>query len=238
MIEINKIYNEDNIETMAKMPNDFIDLIITSPTYEDVSGAGYGAKSKDVLFLKFYSDYLGKLFYEYERILKPSGQIFFNIKSKTFEKTLRTPHWIEFLDGFQKLKLKSYIIWKYAGSFDSTNKRFHLDYEIIYHLSKTDDIYLNENCGISDPLSSVWYIPHNIPKKERVHPTQMPEALVDRILKIASKGDELVYDSFMGSGTTAVVCKKNGLKWIGSELNPTNYEIANKRISDIPKTLF
>ena len=232
-MEINKIYNEDNIETMAKMPNDFIDLIITSPTYEDVSGAGYGAKSKDVLFLKFYSDYLGKLFNEYERILKPTGQIFFNIKSKTFEKTLRTPHWIEFLDGFQKLKLKSYIIWKYAGSFDSTNKRFHLDYEIIYHLSKTDDIYLNEKCGIPDALTSVWYVPHNIPKNERIHPTQMPEALVERILKVASKGDELVYDSFMGSGTTAVVCKKNGLNWIGSELNPDNYENATNRINAI-----
>ncbi len=232
-MEINKIYNEDNLETMAKMPNDFIDLIITSPTYEDVSGAGYGAKSKDVLFLKFYSDYLGKLFTEYERILKPTGQIFFNIKSKTFDKTLRTPHWIEFLDGFQKLKLKSYIIWKYAGSFDSTNKRFHLDYEIIYHLSKTDDIYLNENCGIPDALTSVWYVPHNIPKNERIHPTQMPEALVERILKITSKGNELVYDSFMGSGTTAVVCKKNGLNWIGSELNPDNYENANNRINAI-----
>ena len=232
-MEINKIYCEDNLETMAKMPNDFIDLIITSPTYEDVSGAGYGAKSKDVLFLKFYSDYLGKLFTEYERILKPTGQIFFNIKSKTFDKTLRTPHWIEFLDGFQKLKLKSYIIWKYAGSFDSTNKRFHLDYEIIYHLSKTDDIYLNENCGIPDALTSVWYVPHNIPKNERIHPTQMPEALVERILKITSKGNELVYDSFMGSGTTAVVCKKNGLNWIGSELNPDNYENANNRINAI-----
>ena len=232
-MEINKIYNEDNLETMAKMPNDFLDLIITSPTYEDVSGAGYGAKSKDVLFLKFYSDYLGKLFNEYERVLKPTGQIFFNIKSKTFEKTLRTPHWIEFLDGFQKLKLKSYIIWKYAGSFDSTNKRFHLDYEIIYHLSKTDDIYLNENCGIPDALTSVWYVPHNIPKNERIHPTQMPEALVERILKITSKGNELVYDSFMGSGTTAVVCKKNGLNWIGSELNPDNYKNANNRINTI-----
>ena len=229
-MEINKIYNEDNLKTMAKMPNDFIDLIITSPPYEDVSGAGYGAKSKDILFLKFYSDYLGKLFSEYERILKPTGQIYFNIKSKTANKTLRTPHWIEFLEGFSNLKLKSYIIWKYSGSFDSTNKRFHLDYEIIYHLSKTDDIYLNEKCGVHDALSSVWNIPHNIPKTERVHPTQMPEALVERILKVASKGDELIYDSFMGSGTTAIVCNKFGLKWIGSEMNPENFEIAEKRL--------
>lgn len=176
------------------------------------------------------SDYLGKLFDEYERILKPTGQIFFNIKSKTFDKTLRTPHWIEFLDGFQKLKLKSYIIWKYTGSFDSTKKRFHLDYEIIYHLSKTDDIYLNENCGINDALSSVWYIPHNIPSDDRLHPTQMPIAVVERILKVASKGDEIVYDSFMGSGTTAIASEMFNLKWIGSELNPDNVKIATKRI--------
>jgi len=233
IMEINKIYNEDNLQTMARMPNDFVDLIITSPPYEDISGAGYGSKSKDVLFIKFYSDYLCKLFSEYERILKPTGQIYFNIKSKTFDKTLRTPHWIEFLEEFSNLKFKSYIIWKYSGSFDSTNKRFHLDYEIIYHLSKTDDIYLNEDCGIHDPLSSVWNIPHNISKKERLHPTQMPQALVDRILKVASRPTDLVYDSFMGSGTTAVACKKNNINWIGSELNPTHYENAIKRINDL-----
>ena len=232
-MEINKIYNEDNLETMARMPNDYVDLIITSPPYEDISGAGYGAKSKDILFIKFYSDYLSKLFGEYKRILKPTGQIYFNIKSKTFDKTLRTPHWIEFLDSFTDLKFKSYIIWKYSGSFDSTNKRFHLDYEIIYHLSKGDDIYLNENCGIHDPLSSVWNVPHNIPKNERLHPTQMPEALVDRILKVASRPTDLVYDSFMGSGTTAVVCKKNGINWIGSELNPENYKNAINRLNSI-----
>jgi len=232
-MEINKIYNEDNLETMARMPNDYVDLIITSPPYEDISGAGYGAKSKDILFIKFYSDYLSKLFGEYKRILKPTGQIYFNIKSKTFDKTLRTPHWIEFLDNFTDLKFKSYIIWKYSGSFDSTNKRFHLDYEIIYHLSKGDDIYLNEDCGIHDPLSSVWNVPHNIPKNERLHPTQMPEALVDRILKVASRPTDLVYDSFMGSGTTAVVCKKNGINWIGSELNPENYQNAINRLNSI-----
>ena len=236
-MKINTIYNEDNLDTMANMPNNFIDLIITSPPYEDVNGAGYGAKSKDILFLKFYSDYLEKLFNEYERIIKPTGQIFFNIKSKTFNKKLSTPHWIEFIESFKNLKFKSFIIWKYAGSFDSTKKRFHLDYEIIYHLSKGDDIYLNENCGIHDPLSSVWYVPHNIKSSERIHPTQMPEALVERILKVASKKDYLVYDSFMGSGTTAIVCIKNGLDYMGSELNTDNFNNANKRIEEYKSQL-
>ena len=231
MIQKNKIYNEDNLDTMAKMPDNYVDLIITSPPYEDFGGAGYAAKQKDILFLKFYSDYINKLFKEYHRILKDTGQIYFNIKSKTFNKKLNTVHWLEFTDGFKMFDLKSYIIWKYAGSFDSTKKRFHLDYEIIYHLSKTDDIYLNDNCGIDDPLSSVWYVPHNIKKEERIHPTQMPLALVEKILKVSSKKEYLVYDCFMGSGTTAVGCLKNNIDYIGSELNNTHYKNSLQRIS-------
>ena len=58
----------------------------------------------------------------------------------------------------------------------------------------------------------------------------MPLALVERILTIASKPEYIVYDSFMGSGTTAIGSEKFNLKWIGSELNPENVEIANNRI--------
>lgn len=229
-MKLNKIYNEDCLETMAKMPNDFIDLIVTSPPYEDFTGAGYAGKSKDILFLKLYSEFIDKVFNSYFRILKNTGQIYFNVKSKTFQKQLNTPHWFEFLESFNKFKLKSYIIWKYSGSFDSTNKRFHLDYEIIYHLSKTDDIYLNTNSSYDDPLSSVWYVPHYIKKEDRLHPTQMPVKLSDKILDLSAKENYTIYDSFMGVGTTAISCLKKGLNYIGSEINIKNYNLANERI--------
>ena len=224
-----KIIQGDCVEKMKEIESNTIDLVITSPPYEDVSGAGYGAKTKDILFLKLYSEFMDKVFNELYRILKPTGQIFFNIKHKTHNKKLSTAHWIEFLESFKQFKLKSYIIWKYAGSFDSTKLRFHLDYEIIYHLSKGDNIYLNDKCGINDPLSSVWYIPHNIPNRERIHPTQMPKALVERILKVSSKEGDIVLDCFAGSGTTCKVAEEFGLKSIGIEINPKyttqkNYE--------------
>ena len=232
MLELNKIYNMDCLEGLKQLDNDCVDLVVTSPPYEDISGAGYTAKNKDILFFKLYSEFINKLFYEYYRVLKPTGQIFFNIKSKTHNSQLSTPHWLEFTDSFKQFKLKSYIIWKYAGSFDSTKKRFHLDYEIIYHLSKTDDIYLNENCNINDTLTSVWYIPHNISKDDRVHPTQMPESLVERILNITSKKDDVVLDTFMGSGTTAVVSKRFGCRFIGFEISPDYCSIAQKRLDN------
>ena len=223
----------DCLDVLPKISDNSVDIIITSPPYEDVSGAGYTAQNKDVLFLKLYSEFINKTFKEYKRILKPDGQVFFNIKSKTLKKTLKTPHWLEFTDGFQQLNFKSYIIWKYSGSFDSTKARFHLDYEVIYHLSKGDNIYLNDNCDLKDSLSSVWYIPHNIKKTERVHPTQMPIALVERILKVAAKPNDVVLDNFMGSGTTGVACKAKNLNFIGIELNPNNFNLAKNRIEGV-----
>jgi len=217
----------DCLDILPTIDDNSVDLIITSPPYEDIAGAGYNGNTKDVLFLKLYSSFIDNIFKEYYRILKHGGQIFFNIKSKTHKKILKTPHWLEFTNGFQLFDFKSYIIWKYAGSFDSTRKRYHLDYEIIYHLSK-GDILLNDDCNIDDPFTSVWYIPHNI--KNRLHPTQMPERVVDRILTTCGIRTGTVLDNFMGSGTTGFVSKKYGFDFIGIELNPNNFEIAKERI--------
>ena len=226
-MKTNVCYQGDCLEVMKDIEDKSIDVIITSPPYEDIAGAGYTANSKDVLFLKLYSEFIDKLFIQYHRILKDGGQLFFNVKSKTNNKTLRTPHWLEFTEGFKLLDFKSYIIWKYAGSFDSTESRFHLDYEIIYHLSK-GDIKLTPNKEIQDPLTSVWYIPHNI--KNRLHPTQMPEKVVENILDRAGINNGVVIDNFMGSGTTALVCKNKGINYIGIELNPNNCDIIKERV--------
>ena len=69
----------------------------------------------------------------------------------------------------------------------------------------------------------------------RTHPTQKPEALMRWCLnEIAKKeiieGNGIVFDPFMGSGTTAVACERLGRKWFGCELEPKYVEIANKRI--------
>jgi DNA modification methylase len=161
-------------------------------------------------------------------VLKPTGQFYLNLKSGTISKTLITPHWIEFLPEFKQFKLKSYIIWKYSGSFDSTKARFHLDYEIIYHMSKTDGITIYHEKDEHDPLTSVWNIPHHI--KNRLHPVQMPEALAEKIIKRGSTEGQVVLDIFAGSGTSLVVAKRLNRKFIGFEINPTHYKTIMERL--------
>lgn len=221
------IINGDCLQEIKKLDDNSVDLIITSPPYDNIEGAGYSKGMKDVLFLKLYSEFFGNILSECYRVLKPTGQFYLNLKSGTINKTLITPHWIEFLPEFKQFQLKSYIIWKYSGSFDSTKKRFHLDYEIIYHLSKGDiTVYYDED--EHDPLTSVWNIPHYI--KDRLHPVQMPEALAERIIKRGSKEGDLVLDIFAGSGTSLVVAKKLGRKYIGYEINPQHYETTLERL--------
>ena len=230
MLTLNEVIEGDCVEKLKDLPDNSVDLVITSPPYDNIEGSGYSKGKKDILFLKLYSDFFDGVLNEIYRVLKPTGQLYLNLKSGTINKTLVTPHWIEFLESFKQFKLKSYIIWKYSGSFDSTKVRFHLDYEIIYHLSKTDDITINYESDEKDPLTSVWYIPHFI--TNRLHPVQMPEALAEKIIKRGSKEGDLVLDVFAGSGTSLVVAKKLNRNFIGIEINPEHINTIKKRLNE------
>ncbi len=227
---MNEIIQGDCVELLEYVPDDSVDLVVTSPPYDNIEGSGYSKGKKDVLFLKLYSDFFDNVLNEIYRVLKPTGQFYLNLKSGTINKTLVTPHWIEFLESFKQFKLKSYIIWKYSGSFDSTKVRFHLDYEIIYHLSKTDDISINYEADEKDPLTSVWYVPHYI--TNRLHPVQMPEALAEKIIKRGSKEGDLVLDVFAGSGTSLVCAKRLNRKYLGFEINPDYVKTINERLDN------
>ena len=62
------------------------------------------------------------------------------------------------------------------------------------------------------------------------HGASFPEELVERILVNFSQEGDLIYDPFMGTGTTAVVAKRLGRKWLGSEMSPQYAEFARERI--------
>ena len=86
----------------------------------------------------------------------------------------------------------------------------------------------------------VWDIPIiNSQALERVdYPTQKPESLIEIIIKASSNEGDLVADFFCGSGTTAAVCKKFRRNFIGCDISDKAIEIAQKRIKEIPNTLF
>ena len=69
--------------------------------------------------------------------------------------------------------------------------------------------------------------------KELGHPNAKPLEFVKRMVSNSSEKGGLVFDPFMGSGTTGVACKEIGRDFIGCEINPDYFKIANERINEV-----
>lgn len=86
-----------------------------------------------------------------------------------------------------------------------------------------------------EETDDVWYFPRvcgTFKERTGFHTCQMPEALMTRIIAVSSNQDDIVLDPFAGSGTTLVVAKRLGRRWLGYELSPEYAAGANLRISN------
>lgn len=122
--------------------------------------------------------------------------------------------------------------------------------EYIFHFSKTGNVKLNKlsigvkyqdksNIGrwksaIQDKRDrgNVWFIPYPTIQKERPHPAVFPVKLPERCIKLHGiKKNTLVYDPFMGIGSTALACLRLGIDYIGTEIDPQYIKVAEDLIS-------
>lgn len=99
-------------------------------------------------------------------------------------------------------------------------------------------IYLDEVEG--DIIDSVWSdIPpvNPVAKERQNYPTQKPEALIERIIKASTNPGDLVFDCFMGSGTTQAVAMKLGRRFIGADINLGAIQTTTKRLLSVAEEL-
>jgi len=78
-------------------------------------------------------------------------------------------------------------------------------------------------------MRNLWEI--NAQRHITSHPTEKPEILLERIILLGCKEGDTILDPFTGSGTTGVIAKRLKRNFIGFEINPEYYEIADKRIN-------
>ena len=244
-MEINKIYNEDCLETMAKMPDNFIDLIITSPPYNKAGYEGFIRKvhSKDVwksrnieynedaerdfMVESEYQEQQIKVLNEMQRVLKTDGSIFYNHKVRVAQH--KASHPIEWILK-TNLTFRQQIIWDRKSSPAIAPIRYVPTTELIFWLTKTPCQPNFER--INKPLffGEVWQFSA---KPNPLHPAPFPEELPINILSCIKdiKKDFVVYDPYSGTGTTLKVAVSFGINYIGSEILPEYCEIAEKRIN-------
>jgi DNA modification methylase len=235
-MEINKIYNENNLETMAKMPDCFVDLIVTSPPYNKGYWSsnrnlnnGFKTKARridyenysDNLNPKDYEEWQRKFIKECLRILKPTGSFFYN--HQPIQKNHQEVNPLFIYD----FPLKQTIIWNRKNTPKLDKSYFFPITEYIFWLQKEKDSRVKFNRKKALFNSNVWNISPDVKNK---FPAPFPEELVNNCILSCTEENDLVYDPFMGSGTTAKMAILNNRNWIGSEISTEYCEIINKRL--------
>ena len=239
------IYNEDCITGMARLPEGFVDLVITDPPFgidfkakqsyynrtSDNVLEGYGEVSQSE-----YSLFTLTWIREMQRVLKPSGSAFIFSGWNNLRDVLNA---IEFLG----LKTINHVIWKYQFGVITKRKFVTSHYHCLY-VAKDDrfrSFHIDSRYRQSDrtdddrsaryrDLEDVWVINREYWRGDTKTPTKLPFELVKKILDYASRPGELVLDPFLGSGQVAVVAKMLDRRYLGFEIVEEYYQFARERL--------
>ena len=244
----NKIICGDSQNILAKLPDNCIDLVITSPPYN--FGLDYASTADDNHW-ETYFEKLFEIFSECIRILKYGGRAVINVQP-LFSDYIPTHHIISNFFIQKKMIWKGEILWeknnyncKYTawGSWKSpSNPYLKYTWEFLEVFCKGDlkKIGNSENADISaDDFKKwtvgKWSIAPERKMKEYDHPAMFPEELVQRALQLFSFENDVILDPFNGAGTTTSVAKKLNRRYLGIDISEKYCETAQDRIS---KTLF
>lgn len=131
------------------------------------------------------------------------------------------------------LVVKDVIKWVKTNPMPrNVNRRYVQDTEYAVWAVKPRDPWIF-NKPESEPYLRAEYRTPVVSGKERtIHPTQKSVALMKQIIKVHTNENDIIFDPFMGSGTTGVAAIETGRRFVGCELNKEYYDIAKKRISE------
>jgi len=245
-MKVNTIELKDCREFIKEIPDDFVNLIVIDPPYNELP------KNWDN-----FNDWK-TLNNEFSRILKRNGQLYIFGKQPMLLDVYNTLK--------DKFEFRFELVWNKGKGLWSSNFMPMQSHELIWCLkkrgTKTSELYFDidsiktpgkpyarRNIVISTvrnnwapnrtivkdgrrfPLS-VFNHPPVIRKnrKEIKHPTEKPLEILKWIVKSSSKKGDVILDCFMGSGTTAVACIQLGRNFIGCEINNNFYNVTKKRI--------
>lgn len=260
-MELNKIYCENNLETMSRMPDNFIDLTVTSPPYDNLRN--YNGYSFD------FENVAKELF----RVTKQGGVVVWVVGDATkdgSESGTSFKQALYFMEcGF---RLHDTMIYKKNGASYPSNQnsvRYSQVFEFMFVFSKGDckthnllkdkqnrwagqksfgkTSYRNINGNLVDKgnkrvvqdygyRDNVWVYDNgamygSADEITFQHPATFPEKLAADHIYTWSNEGDIVYDCFTGSGTTLKMAHLQKRNWIGSEISQQYVDLANKRIA-------
>lgn len=244
------LYLGNCLDLMATIPDESVDLVVTSPPYN------IGKEYEKKLDLKIYVEQQEKVIKECIRILKSSGSICWQVGNYVDRGEI-IPLDVLLYPIFKQegLKLRNRVIWRFEHGLHCT-RRFSGRYETIIWFTKKEKYFFNldsvrvpqkypgkkyfkgpkagqYSCNpLGKNPGDVWEIPnvkHNHIEKT-IHPCQFPVELVERLVLAMTPEKGLVLDPFMGVGTSAVAAITNNRRAAGAEIEPEYHDIAKQRV--------
>ena len=231
---IDKIICGDILKVIKHIPNESIDLVVTSPPYNLKNSTGNGMKDgrggkwanaalqkgythhNDCMphdeYVKWQRECLRQMF----RVLKSDGAIFYNHKWRVQNGLLQDRS--DIVKGFP---VRQIIIWKRKGGINFNPGYFLPTYEVIYLIAKPKFRLAPHANAYGD----IWEF---MQEMNNDHPAAFPVALIERI--ISSTNAQVILDPFMGSGTTAVAARALQRDYIGIDISPEYCAMAKNRL--------
>ncbi|MGP1515814.1 MAG: DNA-methyltransferase [Bacteroidales bacterium] len=241
---LNKIICSSS-ENMKELPDNCVDLMITSPPYN------VSKEYDEDLSLEEYLHLLENVFTETYRVLVNGGRACINIANVGRKPYIPVSDYISELMIRIGFNMRGEIIWNKAasaspstawGSWQSASNPILRDiHEYILVFSKGE--YKKERKNKENSITredfmewtkSIWTM--NAESAKRIgHPAPFPEELPHRLIQLYSFKSDVVLDPFIGSGTTGVSALKNNRIFIGYDINEEYVSLANKRIAPFLK---
>lgn len=247
----NKIINGDTFQTLNKLPDAFVDLLVVDPPYN--LSKKYSETKFNRIRDEEYSVWFENWVKELPRLMKPNGSLYFCGDWKS------SPLYYFVLSKY--FYIKNRITWEREKG-RGTDKNWKNNIEDIYFCTMQDKKYTfnienvkikkkviapyrDENGEAKDWFeeggnkyrfthpSNIWTditVPYWSMPENTEHPTQKPEKLIAKLVLASSNEGDMVFDPFLGSGTTAVVAKKLNRNFCGIEREEGYCLLASKRL--------
>jgi len=240
----------DSIDMQNKVQGDLFDAVITSPPYN------IGKEYENIMPINDYVDWSTQWIKGASDLLTSNGALLLNVGYVSLEDKGRAVPLPYLLWDKIPLYLNQEIIWNYSAGVACKNYLSPRNEKILWYVKDNEKYTFNldpiRDKNVKYPNSKrngklrvntlgknpsdVWEIAKVTTGKNRSsaertpHPCQFPIDLINRLVLGFTNKNEVIFDPFVGSGTTFESCVKNGRKCVGFEIKPEYCEIAKKRI--------
>ncbi|MFK0183507.1 DNA-methyltransferase [Streptomyces rubiginosohelvolus] len=252
------LYHGDSLDLLKSIPSQIFDLTVTSPPYN------IGKEYENVLTVDGYVSWCEAWMTHVHEVTREGGAFWLNVGYIPVPgqgKAVPIPYLLWNKSPFYMIQE---VVWNYGAGVASRKSFSPRNEKFLWYVRDPENYYFDLD-SVRDPNvkypnqkkngklkcnplgknpTDVWQFPKVTSGAKRssvertAHPAQFPVAVIERIIKACSPSDGLVFDPFLGSGTTAVVARAQGRCSVGIEMREGYLDIAASRLESDAPSLF